>query len=52
MLSYAEPALHTVTPDGQAVTGGMDEMVVEEAAYVPLAQVVHSRSVVRVADKE
>ena len=33
MLSYAEPALHTVTTDGQAVTGGLDdEMIVGDDA--------------------
>ena len=41
IFAYATPTLQIlVTADGQAVTGEFDEMVVEEAAYVPLAQAV------------
>ena len=32
VFAYAAPALHTVTTDGHAVTGELDEMVVGDGA--------------------
>ena len=44
VFAYAAPALHTVTGEGQAVTGELDEMVVDDTAYVPLTQTVQIES--------
>ena len=44
VFAYAAPALHTVTGDGHAVTGELDEMVVDDTAYVPLTQTVQIES--------
>ena len=44
IFAYAAPALHTVTTEGQAVTVEIDEMDVEDSAYVPLAQAMQIAS--------
>ena len=43
IFAYVAPALHTVTT-GQAVTGELDEIFVDNAAYVPLEQGVQIES--------
>ena len=47
IFAYAAPVLHTVTIEGQAVTGELDDNVVDDAAYVPLVQAVQTASVVK-----
>ena len=51
VFAYAEPALHTVTIEGQEVTGELDDSVVDDAANVPLAHAVQIALDVSVAEE-